>query len=230
MEEISVLAAFVAGVLSFASPCVIPLVPVYFASLCGPGILDSQKAIGRATVFLHSLSFVLGFSLVFVIMGALVGLAGVLISPTSTVVRIMSGSLLVMFGLLMLLAFKVPWLNYEKRLAASLGSTPGYARSFLTGGIFCLAWTPCVGPLLGSAITLAWSSQTAWRGAYLLAVYSLGLGLPFLVVGVAFNTITPLLKRIYHYSNVIYIISGALLIATGIFILTNRVFWFLTLT
>ena len=228
MEDVSVLAAFVAGVASFISPCVIPLVPVYFASLYGPEIFDAKKTAGRAPAFLHSLSFVLGFSLVFVIMGTLVGLAGVFISPSSTLIQILSGSLLVAFGLFMLAAYKVPWLNYEKRLTPSLGSNPGYVRSFLTGGIFCLAWTPCVGPLLGSVLTLAWSSQTAWQGAYLLAIYSLGLGLPFLAVGIAFDTITPLLKRIYRYSNVIYIVSGVLLIAIGILILTNKIVWFQT--
>ncbi len=226
MEDISVLAAFVAGVASFVSPCIIPLVPVYFASLYGPEILDDKKVTGRISAFLHSLSFVVGFSLVFVLMGILVGLTGILISPSSTLIRILSGSLLIAFGIFMLAAYKVPWLNYEKRLTTSLGGAPGYMRSFLTGGIFCLAWTPCVGPLLGSVLTLAWSSQTAWQGAYLLAIYSLGLGLPFLVVGIAFDAITPLLKRIYRYSNVIYIISGVLLIATGVLILTNKLVLF----
>ncbi len=226
MEDISVLAAFVAGVASFVSPCIIPLVPVYFASLYGPEILDGKKATGRMPAFLHSLSFVVGFSLVFVLMGTLVGLAGILISPSSTLIRILSGGLLIAFGIFMLAAYKVSWLNYEKRLITSLGGAPSYARSFLTGGIFCLAWTPCVGPLLGSVLTLAWSSQTAWQGAYLLAIYSLGLGLPFLMVGIAFDAITPLLKRIYRYSNVVYIISGVLLIATGVLILTNKLVLF----
>ena len=120
----------------------------------------------------------------------------------------------------------MPWLNYEKRLSSSLGTTTSYLRSFLTGGVFSLAWTPCVGPILGGILTLALGSETAWQGAYLLAIYSLGLGLPFLIMGIAFDFITPLLKRIYRYSNWIYIISGLLLIAVGILILTNRLVWF----
>ncbi len=226
MEKISLLAAFGAGIASFLSPCVLPLIPVYFASLCGPEILDSKTAVSRIPIFLHSLSFVLGFSLVFTTMGVLAGLAGIVISPYSAVVRRVVGSLLIVFGLFMLVAMRVPWLNYERRLTLSLGTTTGYLRSFLTGSIFCLAWTPCIGPLLGSVLTLALSSETTWHGAYLLAVYSLGLGLPFLIIGAAFGSISPLLRRIKRYSNWIYIISGLLLIAMGILVLTNMLIWF----
>ncbi|TET67521.1 MAG: cytochrome C biogenesis protein CcsB, partial [Dehalococcoidia bacterium] len=125
-----------------------------------------------------------------------------------------------------LAALKVPWLNFEKRLTPSRSVTTSYLRSFLTGGIFSLAWTPCVGPILGGILTLALGSETAWQGAYLLAVYSLGLGLPFLIMGIAFDSITPLLKRIRRYSAAIYIISGLLLIAVGILILLNKLVWF----
>ena len=152
MEEVSLLVAFGAGLASFVSPCVLPLVPVYFASLCGPEILDPKAAVSRIPIFLHSLSFVLGFSLVFTMMGVLVGLAGIVISPYSVVVRQVAGSLLIVFGLFMLAALRVPWLNYEKHLNPSLSHKTGYLRSFLTGGIFCLAWTPCVSPLLSSVL------------------------------------------------------------------------------
>jgi cytochrome c-type biogenesis protein len=225
MEEISLFVAFGAGLLSFLSPCVLPLVPVYLASLAGPEIFDAKATRKRMPIFLHSLSFVLGFSLVFTTMGVLVGLAGIVISPYSIVVRQVVGSLLIVFGLFMLAALKVPWLNFEKRLTPSQSLTTGYLRSFLTGGIFCLAWTPCVSPLLSGVLTLALGSETAWQGAYLLAVYSLGLGLPCLIMGIAFDSITPLLKHINRYSNWIYIISGLLLIAMGILILTNRLVW-----
>ena len=225
MENVSLIAAFGAGLASFVSPCVLPLVPVYFASLCGPEILNPETRVSRAPIFIHSLSFVLGFTIVFIIMGALVGLVGIVISPTSLIVQNLSGSLLIAFGLFMLAAWKVPWLNYEKRLTSSLGTTTGYLRSFLTGSVFCLAWTPCVSPLLGSVLTLAWSSQTAWQGAYLLTIYSLGFGLPFLIIGSAFGSITPLLRRIHRYSQVMYIVSGVLLVAAGILILTGRLTW-----
>jgi len=226
MEEISLFVAFGAGLLSFLSPCVLPLVPVYLASLVGPEIFDDKATRKRMPIFLHSLSFVVGFSIVFVILGVIAGLTGFAISPNQALLNKIAGSLMIAFGLFMLAALKLPWLNYEKRLNPSLGNTTGYLRSFLTGGIFSLAWTACVGPILGGILTLAMNSATVWSGAYLLAIYSLGLGLPFLIMGIAFDSITPLLKRIYRYSTAIYIISGLLLIAVGVLILTNRLVWF----
>ena len=225
-EQITLGVAFAAGLLSFLSPCVLPLVPVYLASLAGPEIFEPKAGRIRMPIFLHSLSFVIGFSIVFIILGAAAGLVGFAISPHSVVIRQIAGSLLIVFGLFMLAALKVPWLNYEKRLAPSHSIATGYLRSFLTGAIFCLAWTPCVSPILGGILALAWGSETAWHGAYLLAFYSLGLGLPFLAMGIAFDLITPLLKRITRYSSIIYIVSGVLLIAVGILILTNRLVWF----
>jgi len=226
MEEISFLVAFSAGLLSFLSPCVLPLVPVYLASLVGPEIFDDKATRKRMPIFLHSLSFVIGFSIVFTILGAGVGLVGFAISAHLVIIRQIAGSLLIVFGLFILAALKVPWLNFEKRITSSQSVTTSYLRSFLTGGIFSLAWTPCVGPILGGILTLALGSETAWQGAYLLAVYSLGLGLPFLIMGIAFDSITPLLRRIHRYSVAIYIISGLLLIAVGILILTNKLVWF----
>jgi len=226
MEEISFLVAFSAGLLSFLSPCVLPLVPVYLASLVGPKIFDDEATRNRMPVFLHSLSFVVGFSIVFSLWGAGAGLIGSAFVAYSAVIHQVVGSLLIFFGLLILAALKVPWLNYERRLSPSLGTTSGYLRSFLTGSIFCFAWTPCLGWQITGILSLAGSSGTAWQGAYLLAVYSLGLGLPFLIMGIAFDSITPLLRRIHRYSTAIYIISGLLLIAVGILILTNRLVWF----
>jgi cytochrome c biogenesis protein CcdA len=126
----------------------------------------------------------------------------------------------------MLLALKIPWLNYEKRLSSSKSTATGYLRSFLTGAIFAPAWTPCVGPILGGILSIALSSATALTGAFLMAIYSLGLGLPFLTMGIAFDSITRFLKRIYRYSTAINIISGVLLIAVGILILTDNLIWF----
>jgi len=222
MESIAFVAAFVAGLLSFLSPCVLPLVPVYLASLAGPEILEAKAGRRRIPIFLHSLSFVIGFTIVFTIMGAGAGLAGFAIGAHLTLLSKIAGILLIAFGVFMLVALKVPRLNFEKRLTPSQSRTTSYLRSFLTGSIFCLAWTPCVGPILGGVLTLAGSSATAWGGASLLAIYSLGLGIPFLIIGAAFDSITPLLKRIRRHSTRIYIISGAALITVGILILTNR--------
>ena len=225
MEQTSLFVAFSAGLLSFLSPCVLPLVPVYLASLCGPEILEPEINRSRLPMFLHSLSFVLGFSLVFIILGAGAGFAGFVLASHLLISRI-AGSLLIAFGLFLLAALKIPWLNYEKRLTPALGATTGYLRSLLIGAIFSLAWAPCIVALLGGTLTLALSSGSAWRGAYIMATFSLGLGLPFLVIGVAFDSFRPLLRRIQRYSIWIYIVSGLLLIAVGILILTNTMIWF----
>jgi len=228
MEQPSLFVAFGAGVLSFLSPCVLPLVPVYLASLVGPEIFESKGRF-RLPIFLHALNFVLGFSLIFTLWGAGVGLVGAVLSSYLHLVRQISGSLLIIFGVFLLAATKLPWLNFEKRLAPSQGTAISYLRSFLTGAIFSLAWTPCIGPILAGILALALSAETVAQGAYLLASYSFGLGLPFLIIGAAFGSLAPLLKRIQRYSSVIYILSGILLIVIGILVLMNRLIWFQTL-
>jgi len=229
VENVSVAVAFTAGLLSFLSPCVLPLVPVYLASLVGPELFDAKRTGRRLPIFLHSLSFVLGFSLVFTTMGAIAGLTGFAINPSLALLNKISGSLLIAFGLFLLAALKIPWLNYEKRLSPSLGNTTGYLRSFLIGASFSLVWTACVGPILGGILAIALNTATAWHGAYLLAIYSLGLGLPFLVIGLAFDSLLPLLRRIQRYTRIIHVVSGLLLIIIGILVLTGQISWFSTL-
>jgi cytochrome c-type biogenesis protein len=221
IEEISFSIAFGAGLLSFLSPCVLPLVPVYLGIIGGAQIYQNKATGVRMPLFFHSLSFVIGFSLVFIFLGVLAGLTGVYVDPV--LLNKIAGSLLIFFGLFILAAYKVPWLNYEKRLNPSLGTKTGYFRSCLVGAAFSLGWTACVGPILGSILTLAAVKATAWQGAYLLAVYSLGLGIPFLIIGAAFSSILPLLKRINQYSGIIHIASSILLIAIGILILTGKI-------
>ena len=225
IEDISLWTAFSGGLLSFGSPCVLPLVPVYLASLAGPEILEPKADRRRLPLFFHSLSFVIGFSLIFVLMGALVGLGGIIINPNSPLIQRVSGGLLIAFGLIMLAALKVPWLNYEKRLNPSMGNATGYVRSFLIGAVFPVAWIPCTSWVLGGILLLAATSQTAWQGAYLLAIYSVGFGLPFLAIGAAFDYVAPLLKKVNRYSGWLYVIAGFLLIAVGILILTNNLTW-----
>jgi len=222
MDNITVWAAFGAGIASFITPCVLPMVPVYLASLAGPEILEGNPT-SRWPLFLHALSFVLGMGLVFTLTGALAGLAGININPNSPVVQKISGGLLIFFGLFMLGAGFIPWLNFEKRLSPKAGRRSGYIRSFIVGASFTVAWTPCLSPILGSVLTLALNSETAGKGAALLAVYSLGLGLPFLLMGAFFSTLTPLLKRIGRFSRWVYFASGALLMIAGILILLGKI-------
>ncbi len=226
MDSVSPFVAFAGGMISLASPCVLPMVPVYIASVCGPGILQTGVGGRRWSVFLHSLCFVVGFSAIFVILGTGAGLIGFTINSHLVLIRWISGSLMILFGLFLLAAPKIPWLNYEKRLNTPVGTTTGYLRSLAIGVLFALAWTPCVGPVLGSILTLAFNSGSGWGGTYLLALYSLGLGLPFLIIGLMLDYLLPWIKRINRYSIYIYLFSGCLMIAIGILILTNKLSWF----
>ncbi len=222
MNEISLFVAFGAGLLSFLSPCVLPLFPVYLASIAGSEVLLSDVSYARMPVFFHSLSFVLGFGTVFILLGAGVGLLGFAISSYVGLIRQISGILLIVMGLFMLLSLKIPALNFEKRFNPVGRAKSGYLRSFITGSVFSLGWTPCVGPVLGGILTLALGTVTAWRGASLLAVYSMGLGLPFIVLGVFFEALSPLLRKINRYAAFIQVASALLLIAIGILVLTGK--------
>ena len=221
MELSLFLVALAAGLLAFLSPCVLPLVPVYLASVCGPEVLEPQARRGRLPIFLHSLSFVVGFSLVFIILGAGVGLIGFALRSHLLTLRI-AGGLLIAFGLFLLAALKFPWLNYEKRLTPSLGATTSYLRSFVIGVVFSLGWSPCIAGLAGGTLLLALSSMTAWQGASLLGVFSLGLSLPFLIIGLVFDWARPRLRGIHRYSTWSSIVGGLLLIAVGVLVLTNK--------
>lgn len=152
--NISLIVALSSGLLAFLSPCVLPLVPVYLVSICGPGILDPASDRSRVFIFFNSLSFVVGFSLVFIALGAVAGLAGFAFGSAPVVQKI-AGAVLVVFGLFILGTLKFPWLNYEKRINPSLGNSTGYLRSLLIGAIFSLGWTPCIAGLLGGTLGLA---------------------------------------------------------------------------
>ncbi len=222
MENISFWIALGGGLLSFLSPCVLPLVPVYIAILTGSDVLDTGADKRQARVFLHSLTFVLGFTAVFVSLGAGAGLTGLAIGVDLLTLRRVAGILLLVFGALLLAAQRFPQLNFEKHLTLSQSRTTGYLRSFLTGVVFSMVAMSCATYILGGILMLALTSETAWRGASLLAVYSLGLGVPFLIIGVAFDSFAPLLKRIRRYSTAVSIVGGVLLIVVGILIMTNR--------
>ncbi len=222
--QVSVFVAFGYGVLSFLSPCVLPLIPVYLASLVGPDLFEDKAKRKRLPIFLHALSFVTGFSVVFTLWGAGSGLLGSVLLTNLDVVRQVAGILLIVFGIIMLASLKIPWLNYERRFnLAAKPANVSYLRSFLIGAVFPVAWIPCTSYVLGGILLLAGTSQTAWQGAYLLVVYSLGLGLPFLALAIAFDFFAPFLKNIRRFSTWIYVGSGLLLIAMGILVLTDHV-------
>ena len=226
MNEISYTIAFGAGLLSFFSPCVLPLVPAYLANLAGITAIDPNSRKSYLPAVFHSIAFVLGFSIIFIGLGASVGLWGSTITTHSLLLRYIGGGLITAFGVFLIAAYKLPWLNFEKRLKTTVGSNPGYLRSVGIGAAFALGWTPCIGPILGAILMVAFNSQTVAQGALLLTAYSLGLGIPFIILGLAWGAIMPLWKSINRYLGIISIVSGALLIVVGILMLTGNLAWF----
>ncbi len=224
MKDVSILLAFGYGILSFFSPCVLPLIPVYLANISGEAVAQTGT---RWRVFSNSILFVIGFTVMFTLWGAGAGLIGTALVVHLAALRRIVGWILIAFGLLMLLSLKVPWLNFEKRLRVQTGSKAGLARSFVMGAIFPVAWTPCASWVLGSILLIAGTSESAGRGAALLAVYSLGLGIPFLVIGLGLQYLTPVLNRLKRFSTVFYVVSAVLLMAVGFLLAANRITWLL---
>jgi len=218
MSSITFITALGAGILSFLSPCILPLVPVYLANIAGASVLTTDLA-NRRHILLHTISFIVGFSVVFTALGASLGLLGA--AMPQGVLEKVAGVLLIVFGIFLVAATKVPWLNYEKRLDFGKAKGTGYLRSLLIGVIFSLGWIPCVGPILGGILALAASSQTVWQGVYLLLGYCLGLGLPFIAVGLVLGTASRYLRWLSRHAFVTSIVAAVLLISVGILMLTG---------
>jgi cytochrome c-type biogenesis protein len=158
-------------------------------------------------------------------MGASAGLIGSAITAYAETLRIVSGIVVIIFGVFLIAAYKIPWLNYEKRMHLKGTANPGYLRSMLIGSAFAVGWTPCIGPILGSILFIASYTQESTKGALLLAAYSLGMGIPFLLIGLAWSYIMPFWKGLNRHLALISIISGALLIIVGILMLTGQLTW-----
>lgn len=215
---ISFLAALGLGFLSFASPCTLPLVPVYLANIAGASVLTPDLA-DRRNIFLHTISFIVGFSLVYGALGALFGLFGAVV-PQELFEKI-AGALLIAFGIFLIAAMKIPWLNYEKRFNFTMVKGTGYVRSLLIGVVFSLGLSPCTSPQLGSVLTMVANSQTMWQRVYLLLAYCLGLGLPFIAVGLAWGSASRYIRWLSRHAFVTSIVAAALLISLGILMLTG---------
>jgi cytochrome c-type biogenesis protein len=208
--------AFGAGLISFLSPCVLPLVPGYISAVAGvaPAEIRARRVIGP------SLAFVASFSAIFIVLGLLgqQALHGALTGPTALKV---SGAVIVAMGTLFLLAPFVPQLSREWRVAG-LMERAGRGGPVLAGAAFALAWTPCTGPTLGAIMTAASASGSAMRGALLMAVYCLGLAVPFLITGMAFGTATSALAIVKRYYPVVIVLGGGVLITMGVLIWTGE--------
>jgi len=224
--------AFAAGLLSCASPCLLPLVPAYLGYLTGASSGSTVGVSGGSAMavasprpapspFLHSLSFVSGFSLIFVVLGASIGVVGFLLRDQQEILAKAAGVLLIILGLHLSGVITIPWLEQERRVQYNPSHRAGYLRSFLVGSAFSVGWTPCVGPTLGAILALAATSSTVLQGGLLLLVYSAGLAVPFLAMGLAFNATRGVYQRIKPFMGVVNFVSGTLLIIVGILIFTG---------
>lgn len=219
IQNLSFLAAVVAGIVSFVSPCILPMVPIYLGFLSGETV---EQQASKKSIFLHALFFVLGFSLIFIALGASVGLMGNFLLGKLPVLRIIAGVFLVILGVHLLGIFKIPFLYREKSLINIVSKLKkNYFTSFLVGAAFSLGWTPCAGPILGTILVLASASETVLQGALLLAAYSFGLGIPFLILALCLSWFSKILQRFNKYFRVIEIISGLFIILIGILVATN---------
>jgi cytochrome c-type biogenesis protein len=217
------LTAFAAGVLSFLSPCVLPLIPGYLSFLTGMTTAElAEEDHPAARTLAPALLFVLGFSIVFVALGASASVAGQFLSQYRVVVERIAGIVVIAFGVLMLGVIKVPWLYGEARADLSGSRAFGRGTAVVMGMAFAAGWTPCVGPILGSILALAASTADVAKGALLLLAYSFGLGLPFVAVALLLGRVTPLLKWLSRHSIVINRVAGAILIVVGLLIATGR--------
>jgi cytochrome c-type biogenesis protein len=185
MLDVSLPLAFGLGIASFASPCVVPLVPVYLANIAGLSVLSDTPP-SRRHILISTLLFIGGFSLVFILMGtALQVLFGAI--PIVLKQRI-AGSLLIVFGVFLFLTTKIPQLNFQRRLSLNKARGTGYVRSFMLGGIFSVGWTPCIGPIIGGVLAMAAYGGNAAAAVPPLTAYSLGLGVPFIIMGALLGT------------------------------------------
>jgi len=210
--------AFTAGLLSFLSPCVLPLIPSYVTFITGLSLEDVSQA--RRTALIHSLLFISGFTLIFLALGASATALGQLLSYQRVWISRIGGVLIIVFGLYMLGVFNVTLFSQERRV--HIADKPvGYLGTVLVGIAFGAGWTPCIGPILGSILTYAASEADLSRGLWLLLAYSMGLAVPFLVSAVAVERFLDFFTRMKRQMAWISRVSGVLMIAVGILMVTN---------
>jgi cytochrome c-type biogenesis protein len=225
LESVSLATAFIAGVLSFISPCVLPLVPGYLSFISGlsleemRGTGDSRRS--RRHVFVASLAFVLGFSVVFIALGASASAVGQFLMARLSLIGKIAGVVLVLFGLHTMGLLQIRWLYQEKRVQADR-KPAGPLGAFFVGLAFAFGWTPCIGPILAAILAVAAAQDTIAQGVLLLAVYSAGLGIPFLLTSLAVNQFFAAFAKIRRYYKAIEVTAGALMVAVGVLIFTNR--------
>jgi len=219
LSQTSLVAAFLAGLLSFVSPCVLPLVPSYLMYITGLSLNQLTDSVERhrlqKTIVVNALSFIMGFSLVFIAFGASASLIGQVLTDYQHLIRKVGGAFIILFGLYVTGILKLRFLMIEKRLHLRTRPT-GYAGSLLIGGTFAAGWTPCVGPVLGTMLLYASATDTLADGVTLLAFYSLGLGLPLFVAAMGVDHFLAYFKKVRGYIGVASKVSGLFLIVFGL--------------
>lgn len=223
-ENISYIVAFTAGLLTFLSPCLLPLIPSFVAYITGVSFTDlksdKKSAEVRRKTITHSLLFILGFSLIFILLGLTATYIGKALFQYQKTIRVVGGALIIVFGLYLAGILKLDFLMKERRLnIAAKGAT--YLGSFLMGVTFAAAWTPCAGPILGSILVMAGTKANVVQGAILLSLYSLGIAVPFFLTGLAINSFLAYFNKFTKVIRVINIIGGIFLVIVGILVLTN---------
>jgi cytochrome c-type biogenesis protein len=226
MSEVNVFVAFAAGVFSFLSPCVLPLIPSYLSFVSGVSLDEmrgeQERLRVRSRVVLNSLAFIVGFSLVFVSLGASASFLGGLFLNFRNAIRIIGGIFVLLVGLYLVGAFKIAAL--ERYLQFDLKDKPaGYLGSVLVGITFAVAWTPCVGPILGATLALASTAGEVSRGTLLLSSYAAGLALPFFLSALAINSFLRFSQQLRAYVQAIHIAGGLLLIVVGVLLVTDYI-------
>jgi cytochrome c-type biogenesis protein len=216
--------AFLAGLASFLSPCVLPLATIYVAQLVGQSVYqsssDQEDRPARLTTFLHALIFVSGFTLAFIALGATASTLGAFLRFHQFLLRQIAGIVLIIIGLHLTGLFKLPFLYWQKRFEFR-PNRPSYPASFVIGLVFAIGWTPCVGLILGPILVLAANTTTLRQGVFLLLTYSLGLGVPFLLLGLGLDRFSKILQWLKPHAGKIEIGTGVIMILMGIMIYFN---------
>lgn len=220
MTEINVFIAVTAGVLSFLSPCVLPIVPSYLSFITGMTLEDLQESTDRRAVMVHAALFVAGFSAIFILLGAGASFLGVFFSANREWIARIGGVLIIVLGLHLMGVFRIMPLLRERRVQLS-DKPAGHMGTLAVGAAFGAGWTPCIGPVLGGILTLAGTSDTIWSGMGLLAAYSVGLAIPFLLAALAFDRFLNTFRRFRRFIPVLEKASGLLLVVLGLLLVTG---------
>jgi cytochrome c-type biogenesis protein len=225
-EAVSCPAAFLAGFLSFLSPCVLPLIPAYFTFITGfslEELNENRNSEIRKKVVFSTGSFVCGFSMVFILMGASASYLGGLIYNYREIIRIVGGILIILMGIHLTGIIRIPGLDVEKRI--HMKKKPlHFLGTFIIGMAFGAGWSPCIGPLLGSILIIAGSQETVRQGIVLLAIYSAGLALPFIILSVFIHLLLMVIKKASRFLQYVNAAAGILLIIAGLILVTNKLY------